>query len=73
MSGDLQQPPASGPAIDRSEIGALVVAVLVIFAPAIHRLGIDQWVNLDVTNVTVLAAGVILAVAWLLHRMGQAA
>src|SRR5207253_1804191 len=42
--------------IDRSEIAAAVAAVLVVFAPAIHRLGVDGWLNLDLTQTSVLVA-----------------
>ena len=59
--------------IDRSEIAAVVGAALMVFAPAIHRLGIDSWVNLDLTNVTTLIAAAVLLAAYLLHRSPKAA
>lgn len=59
--------------IDRSEIAAAVAAVLIIFAPAIHKLGIDSYVNLDLTQTTVLIAAVVGVAAYLLHRSGKAA
>ena len=59
--------------VDRSEIAAGVGAALIVFAPSIHRLGIDQWVNLDVTNVSTLLGVAILCGAYLLHRGGKAA
>jgi multisubunit Na+/H+ antiporter MnhG subunit len=59
--------------VDRSEVAAGVAAFLIIFAPAIHKLGIDQYVNLDLTNTTLLIALVIGVGAYLLHRSGKAA
>ena len=59
--------------IDRSEVAAAVGAFLVVFAPAIHKLGIDQYVNLDLTNTSILIGMVVLLGAYLLHRTGKAA
>lgn len=59
--------------IDRSEIAAAVGAFLVVFAPAIHKLGIDQYVNLDLTNTSILIGAIVLLGAYLLHRTGKAA
>ena len=59
--------------IDRSEVVAAVAAALVVFAPAIHRLGIDGWVNLDLTSTSLLVAVVIGVGAYLLHRTTKAA
>lgn len=61
------------PNIDRSEVAAAIAAFLIIFAPAIHKLGIDQYVNLDLTQSTILIATVIGIGAYLLHRSGKAA
>ena len=59
--------------VDRSEIAAGVGAALVVFAPTIHKSGLDQWVNLDVTNVSTLIGVALLCGAYLLHRGGKAA
>lgn len=59
--------------IDRSEVAAAIGAALVIFAPAIHKLGIDQYVNFDLTNTSILIGAVILLGAYLLHRSSKAA
>ena len=59
--------------VDRSEVAAAIAAFLIIFAPAIHKLGIDQYVNLDLTQSTILIATVIGIGAYLLHRSGKAA
>ncbi len=59
--------------VDRSEVAAGVGAFLVVFAPAIHRLGIDQYVNLDLTNTSILVGAVVLLGAYLLHRSSKAA
>lgn len=59
--------------IDRSEVAAVVAAVLVVLAPTIKRLGVDQYLNLDLTNVTLLVAVAVGVAAYLLHRGGKAA
>lgn len=59
--------------VDRSEVAAVVAAMLVVFAPTIHKLHVDQYVNLDLTNVTLLVAVAAAIAAYLLHRGGKAA
>ena len=59
--------------IDRSEVAAVVAAVLVVFAPTLHHFNVERWVNLDLTNVTLLVAVVVGVSAYLLHRGGKAA
>ena len=59
--------------IDRSEVAGVVAAILIVFAPTIHHFHIDQWLNLDLTNVTLLVATVIAVGAYLIHRSPKAA
>lgn len=59
--------------VDRSEIAAVVAAVLVVFAPLIHKTGLDTVLNLDLTNTTLLVAVVIGVGTYLLHRSSKAA
>lgn len=73
MSGPQSPQTPQAPPIDRSEVAAAVAAFLIVFAPAIHRLGVDGWLNLDLTNTTVLVVAVIGVGAYLLHRAGRAA
>lgn len=59
--------------IDRSEVAAIVAAVLVVFAPLLHRIHVEQWLNLDLTNVTLLVVVALGVGAYLLHRSSKAA
>ena len=59
--------------IDRSEVAAVVAAVLVVLAPTLHHFNVDQWVNLDLTNVSLLVAVAVGVAAYFLHRGSKAA
>lgn len=59
--------------IDRSEVAALVAAVLVVFAPTLHHFGVERWLNLDLTNTTLLVAVAAGVAAYLVHRGSKAA
>lgn len=59
--------------IDRSEVAAVVAAVLVVFAPTLHHFGVEKWVNLDLTNVSLLVVVVVGLSAYFIHRGGKAA
>lgn len=60
-------------AIDRSEVAAAVAAILLIFAPVIHKSGLDSYVNLDLTSVTTLVAVAVGIGAYFLHRSNKSA
>lgn len=61
------------PNVDRSEVAAGVAAALVVFAPLIHKTGVDKLLNLDLTNTTILVVLAIGVAGYFLHRGQKAA